>query len=158
MSSANSFCPVCRKAGVKETPIEWEPPRNAATNGGTPFQACCDNECPARGCFVVVSDDRAQFLENERERSRFKPARLSALLREQTIGGLPSCWVQFKKDQSGRLRSVNLATIHVDELLARWPRTVPERIDRTLRNSACGASVTRCASTAADHGLLTTDH
>lgn len=86
--------------------------------------------------FAVTNDDRADFLENIQETNKLKPQRLSALLREHSIRGLPPYWVQFTKEPYGALGSNRLVPIFVYELLARWPQTVPERLNRTLCNFA----------------------
>jgi len=67
----------------------------------------------------------------------WNPAHLSALVREQSIRPLPTFWLQYGSGPYGPFEWQDaLAPIGVDELLARWPRTVPERIERTLCNLA----------------------
>ena len=45
-------------------------------------------------------------------------------------------WLQYGMEPYGPLERTDLAPINLNELLGRWPRTVPERIDRTLCNLA----------------------
>ena len=45
-------------------------------------------------------------------------------------------WLQFRTESYRSLRSNEFSPIHVQELLSRWPRTVAERIERTLCNLA----------------------
>lgn len=132
-----SVCPVCRREEVKATEIPSAVPRKL---GVVELRMYRDDallyECPGCGCFAVARVDAEDFLHNERERGKLNPLRLSALLREQTIRGLPPYWLHFEGEPYGPIKATNLAAIPVTELLARWPRTVPERIERTLCNVA----------------------
>jgi len=105
--------------------------------------------CPACGEFVVTHMDDVN-LKSPPERSRWNAVHLSALLREQSIRPLPKFWLRDGMDPYGPLERTDLAPISLDELLTRWPRTVPERIDRTLCNLA------RLSPTGGHHILLDT--
>jgi hypothetical protein len=93
-------------------------------------------KCKACGEFVVTYKDDVN-LKSARLRSEWNATHLSALLREQTCRGLPPFWLRYGMDPYGPLDwHAPLAPIDLEELLQRWPRTVSERIDRTLCNFA----------------------
>lgn len=100
----------------------------------------CDDawlyECSACGSFAITDCDAGDARASERVWTGRSRAQLSALLREQAIRPLPPYWVQFGLEPYGPLKLAELVPIDVDELLAQWPRTVPERLDRMLCNLA----------------------
>jgi hypothetical protein len=100
----------------------------------------CDHallyECSGCGRFAITKSDSEDAHDSEHLWKNRSRARLSALLREQAISPLPPYWVQFGVGPYGPLKGGDLVPIDVDELLARWPRTVPERLDRMLCNLA----------------------
>jgi nucleoside 2-deoxyribosyltransferase len=137
MRQWDGVCPVCLREGVEGRFIESAAP---SQNGDIlPNRTHSDDailvQCSACGEFVVTGCDLVN-LRSERLRVQWSPAQLSALLREQTIRGLPPFWLRYGMDPYGPIKRENLAPIDLDELLRRWPRTVPERIDRTLCNLA----------------------
>ena len=137
MSSNDSICPVCKQQGCSVTDIPSSVLRTIGrVQETTDYQGVSLYECTRCGRFAVTRHDVADFLENETQRERYHPLRLSALLREQTISKLPSYWVRFGTKPYGPLQQCDLAPIDVDELLTRWPRTVSERLNRTLCNLA----------------------
>ena len=134
-----SGCPVCdRVQDVIRTRIESAVPR---TNNSCEFENITNSadavlvKCPACGEFVVTDQDDLN-LRSPSSRSQSNFTHLSALLREQSIRPLPRFWLQYVMAPYGPLNRTDLAPIDLNELLARWPRTVPERIDRTLCNLA----------------------
>ena len=134
-----SGCPVCdRVQDVIRTRIESAVPR---TNNSCEFENITHSadailvKCPVCGEFVVTDQDDLN-LRSPSSRSQSNFTHLSALLREQSIRPLPRFWLQYVMAPYGPLNRTDLAPIDLNELLARWPRTVPERIDRTLCNLA----------------------
>lgn len=133
MRGSESECPVCRRKDIKAKAIA-----SAVQTSGWSNRSHSDSaiffDCPACGEFVVTEMDCVNL---KSPRSQWTPNHLSALLREQTIRRLPRFWLRDGMEPYGPLElSKNLAPIDVNELLERWPRTVPERIDRTLCNLA----------------------
>lgn len=137
MRSWDSVCPVCLRQGVEATPMESAVPcRNGAQmENRTHSDDAVLVQCPVCGDYVVTDCDRVN-LRSERQRAKWDHLRLSALLREQTTRSLPPFWLQCGMDPYGPLERTELTPINVDELLRRWPRTVSERLDRTLCNLA----------------------
>jgi hypothetical protein len=96
--------------------------------------------CPACGEFVVTESDRINLI-SPRQRSKWDPLRLSALLREHgthkhTEDPLPPIWLRYGMEPYGPLKVDHLVPIDLDELLSKWPQTVSERLDRVLCNIA----------------------
>lgn len=91
-------------------------------------------DCPACGIYFITDHDE-RLSADECRNNPEKAKQLSALLREQGVRKLPPFWVQWGNETYGELAwDGAIATVKVDELLRRWPRTVPERIDRFLCN------------------------
>lgn len=130
-------CPICKTKPIKFGTITSAVPRllGVAQNRNN-AEDVYRYECERCGVFAITPDDKDDNLENDRRRLTFHPARLSALMREQTIRGMPPFWLQFNKDTYGPVKSNEFSPIYVEELLARWPRTVSERIERALCNLA----------------------
>lgn len=138
MNQSDSTCPVCLRQDVNLTRIESAVPQSSGVklDNRTHADSAVLVTCPACGEFVVTECDRVN-LQSQRLRNRWSAAQLSALLREQTIRPLPLFWLQYGMEPYGPLEWDGvLAPIDLDELLDRWPRTVPDRIDRTLCNVA----------------------
>ncbi len=132
MTTTDTVCPVCLRSDATRHEVKSAVPlANTKENCDDGF---CIN-CSACGEFVVTHMDDVN-LKSPRLRSKWNPAHLSALLREQAIRPLPKFWLQYAMAPYGPLERTDLAPIDLDELLTRWPRTVPERIDRTLCNLA----------------------
>lgn len=129
-------CPICLRRNGKQVVVEAveRPPRDGRVHEQTADDAE-RYECSMCGIFLITHNDCEDYLLSKRRES-FQPSRLSALSREQNIRGLHPFWIQFKTEPYGELRSRDLVAIHVQELLSRWPRTVLEKLDRTLRNLA----------------------
>src|ERR1051326_456734 len=138
MTSSDQGCPVCLGSNVQLRMVESAVPGK----DGPGFQNRTHSddaffvECRSCGEFVVTRCDYTN-LKSHRQRSKWNAAHLSALLREQTTRPLARFWLQYGMDPYGPLKwDRSLAPIDLDELLGRWPRSVPERIDRSLCNLA----------------------
>lgn len=138
MSSRDSICPVCRTESSKPTRIPSAVPRNRT--GQVENTTHCQNvslyECSRCGRFAVTEIDSEDLRDSELLWAKRSRTRLSALLREHATRSLPSYWLQFTTEPYGPIMWGDLVPIDVDELLERWPRTVPERLDRMLCNLA----------------------
>jgi hypothetical protein len=76
-------------------------------------------------------------LKSPRQRAQWNPKQVSALLREQTISGLPPFWLRDGMESYGELNfNKSLTPIDLRELLLLWPRSVSEKLDRTVCNIA----------------------
>jgi len=131
-------CPVCLAGEVKTTSIRSAVPYDGRkygmenrTNSDDADLICCQ----ACGEFVVTEGDQVKLL-GDRSHINWIPSQVSALLREQNIRRLPPFWIRFGMDPYGPLERADLTPITLPELLGRWPRTVADRIDRTLSNLA----------------------
>lgn len=137
MSAYGSGCPVCLRQEATLRPIESAIPMRC--DGTMENRDHKDHgylvDCPACGEFVVTYSDNVN-LRSARLRNKWRDFQVSALLREQTIRYLPRYWLRDGMDPYGPLETTDLAPINLTELLARWPRSVVERIDRTLCNLA----------------------
>jgi len=133
-----SICPVCKNKGDEPRRIPSAVPR---TLGVVQNVTHCDHallyDCLGCGRFAITKSDSEDARDSERLwREEGSRTRLSGLLREQAIRPLPPFWLRFGTEPYGPLQRGDFALIDVDELLTRWPRTVPERLDRTLCNLA----------------------
>lgn len=137
MTQSDSVCPICLRENANLKRIESAIPDKSGykPKNRTHADSAFFVHCIACGEFVVSTCDCVNL--NSGRGTRWNPAHVSALLREHTIHRLPPFWLQDGMDPYGSLEwDGALATIELDELLRRWPRTVPERIDRTLCNLA----------------------
>jgi len=141
MSSCDDTCPVCGQNVAEPTRIESAVPRdyNRFENRSHSDDAVLVG-CTACGEFVVTTCDLVN-VKSERETAKWDPLRLSALLREHDIRrhadrALPPIWLRCGMEPYGPLNRDDLAPIDLDELLSRWPHTVPERLERVLCNIA----------------------
>ncbi len=134
----HSICPVCLKKGNEPDRIPSAVPWK--NNSEMEDRTHCDDawfyECSACGSFAISDIDAGDARTSDRVWAGRDRAQVSALLREQAIRPLPPYWVQFGMEPYGPLKWRDLAPIDVDELLAKWPRTVPKRLDRMLCNFA----------------------
>lgn len=131
------LCPICTNPPIEIGAIESAVPRNlGVVEVRTPAAGVLRYQCGRCGTFAVTRDDEDDNLRDENTRLSFHPKRLSALLREQNLRRMPPFWLQFRTDTYGPLKSNDVSPIHVQELLSRWPRTVSDRIERTLCNLA----------------------
>lgn len=139
LNEAMSCCPVCLRQDIEAKSIQSQIPyatggimmeNRSGKDSGVYFS------CPSCGEFVVTNCDCVN-LKSDRLRT-WKVTHLSALLREQTARRLPPFWLRTGiMEPYGPLDWQSpLAHIDLEELLQRWPRTVVERIDRTLCNFA----------------------
>lgn len=137
LNEAKSCCPVCLHTEVKSRHIESA----ALRNGGGMEEVTHKDDavhvsCPLCGTFVVTLCDCVN-LKSTRLRNTWNHFHLSALLREQSVRNLPPFWLRYGMDPYGPLKwDQLLAHIDLEELLHRWPHTVPDRLDRTLCNLA----------------------
>lgn len=94
--------------------------------------------CQHCGAFVVLRADQEQFLFNPESANRWLYANppLSALLRERTIKCLPETWLQFGNRDRAYVpfEGYDYPAIHIDDLLRDSPKSVSEKIERTLCN------------------------
>jgi DNA-binding MarR family transcriptional regulator len=120
MRFAESGCPVCGRQ--EEVKVE----------GLGASWAVSLVTCPACGEFGVTDQDYVN-LASSRSKGEWKFFQLSALLRERSIRPLPRFCLQ---DGTEPYERPGFVVINVKELLGQWPRTVPERLDRTLCNLA----------------------
>lgn len=87
-------------------------------------------ECASCGHFLVTRQD---WYNIKNVGTRWEPYQLSALVRERSCSPLPKFWLQDGKNPYGPLNTSEIfEPINVEELIRRWPRTVAERLDRTL--------------------------
>jgi len=154
LNDAMSCCPVCLREDVKAKVIRSAIPHQTigimmenreGKDEGVHFS------CSSCGEFVVTNCDCVN-LKSPRLRI-WIVSHLSALLREQTTHKLPPFWLRTGiMEPYGPLDwDAPLVYINLDELLQRWPRTVPERIERLLCNLAHSSSF------AGDRILITHD-
>lgn len=87
------------------------------------------------GAYVVEHCDHDDYVMHPRRISQEHKARLSALIRENQIKGNPPLYLQFRRVTYPSVPKA--IPTNVDELLrSGWPKSVPERLDRTLCNLA----------------------
>ena len=136
MSSYESGCPICLRedATLKLIPSAI-PPRIGEIEDRTHQDNGYFVICPMCGEFVVTRMDNVNF-RSPRLRSAWHDFQISALLYEQTTRPPPRFWLRYGMNPYGALEKTDLVPIELDELLTRWPRTVVERIERTLCNLA----------------------
>ena len=135
-SEARSQCPVCDNANIQTRLIESA--LSYSEGPGLDEQTHCDDaihfSCTACGQFVVTLCDCVNLVSTRRK-GKWNSFQASALLREQTIAKLPPFWLRHGMDPYGPLKWLSsLAVVNLPELLQRWPKSIPERIDRTLCN------------------------
>lgn len=130
-------CPVCLTS-LRAT-------ANSSSTVGLPIYFY---ECPTCGRFAASYVDWYNLTS---KRHRVEWQHVSALLREHTItGSRPILLLDRDPGDLGLPTSdaaPSVLPMRLQELLQRWPRTVPERIDRTLINFCrlsdhAGAAVT----------------
>jgi putative transposase len=90
-------------------------------------------ECPICGEFIVTRVDRVNLGS---PRTAWNRRHGSALVREQFIRNSSPFWLHDGVEPGEPSPGSDDPHIDIAELLRRWPRTVPERIDRTLCNLA----------------------
>jgi hypothetical protein len=138
-NDAKSCCPVCLRTEIEVRLIDSAVPDEPGF--GMKDRTNCDEAfrftCKSCGEFVVTNCDCTN-LKSPRVRNKWNERHLSALLREQTISKLPPYWLRTGiMEPYGPLRTTErLAHINLEELLERWPRSIPDRIDRALCNLA----------------------
>jgi len=136
MRTSGNECPVCcRTQGVELNDIRSAIPLGLSFEDRTHSADAVFVRCSACGEFAVTDQDEVN-LKSSRVRSAWNAAHVSALLREQTVRNLPRFWLRCGMDPYGLLQRTDLAAIDINELLTRWPRTIPQRLDRTLCNFA----------------------
>jgi len=90
--------------------------------------------CDGCGKFFITQCDMEDLRDSEKLRKRALLSRLSALAREQTIAKRPPFFIQFTRGHYSA--NPHASAIFFEELLQRWPETVPERLDSALSNLA----------------------
>ncbi len=88
--------------------------------------------CSSCGQFAISFHD-VRNLASSLSKGQYNRFEISALLRERTIRGGPRTWLQ---DESPSFEKSGYPVIDVKELLRNWPKTVSERLERTLCNFA----------------------
>lgn len=121
MAWEKSTCPICRSGADRQA------------IGGV-HGAYYYNNCKCQG-FAISRHDQANFLDIEAERAEYHPKRITTLLRERRINkfGNPLLLFQLKEHHTTHK---NYSPVYVPELLAKWPETVQEKIERSLCNLA----------------------
>lgn len=130
--SQERSCPICSREDATRGYVNSavaQNPGGSMTNT-THADDAWRWSCKRCGDFVVTSCDDAN-LRSGRDR-RWDPYQLSSLVAEQHYAGLPAFWLRDGMDPYGPIRDSNNMPVNVAELLSRWPRSVPERLDRTL--------------------------
>jgi hypothetical protein len=136
LNKASECCPVCNDPSVKAKVIQSAIPYTEQDLNRTHCDDAVYFECCSCGEFVVTNGDCAN-LKSPRQRAKWNPMHVSALLREQTISGLPPFWLRDGMEPYGELNfNKSLTPIDLRELLLRWPRSVSEKLDRTVCNIA----------------------
>lgn len=119
MTQNRGSCPLCQQEASQESVASY-------------YTITYYSDCGCKGYYlsdmlVATHIQSGACQPNEKDR-------LSALLAERHWKGLPPPLLIFGDHP---LPDVDFATpIHVKELLARWPRSVPETLDRCLCNLA----------------------
>lgn len=134
--SCCSICLITDGQGLRSEAIESAVPWSTSPGleNRTNKDSAIRFRCPNCGQFVVTLCDSYNL---KSRRSLWQPYQLSALLREQAVSKRPIFWLRDGMPEYGPLATdETFAIIERSELLARWPRTVPERIDRFLCNLA----------------------
>lgn len=134
-------CPVCGCACKRATvyPVDERGPHGR----GIHRELACEGfeyRCEMCGQFVVTRDDEEDSLVygDGKRKELFPMYMVSALLRERTIRNLPPAWLQFGKRDKAYVPFVDrdYPAIHIEDLLRDAPKTVPDKINRTLSNIA----------------------
>jgi hypothetical protein len=89
-----------------------------------------DYQCSLCGDFCLERDDDEDSLQNEKWRSKNSPKKIGALLAERHLQALPAAFLLFRDYRPSNLGGST--PIRVSELLAAWPDSVPERIERSF--------------------------
>ncbi len=127
MASEPDHCTLCGEKGVSTTKIR---------SGGR-FERVLKTDCSACGIFYADIDELADFVEEDgrRKASPEFSFRLSVLCREQNLATLSPYYLRFGKERGDEdyfpvpgTYSVNAQDLVKD----RWPRNVPETLDRAL--------------------------
>ena len=140
------ICPLCKNESPKVEDLFLSPDRIPDDHElGFLF------DCHLCGPFIVSEHDLKHTLLKLNLEQVYKPvtvseedaSKLSALLREHHLKFGQTVWLRFRDDSSYGIlveRDTQKPPDHVPmqahELLGRWPHTVPEKLDRTLRNLA----------------------
>lgn len=107
-------CPVCSK--------------NAEVRSLDALDQVYDVDCPRCGNFRITEEAIDVVQEPKRHGEVFK---ISAYLRERTIAQQSKVTVVSSRLITGNIKG---AAISVDDILTSFPKTVSERIDRSLKN------------------------
>lgn len=131
----DSTCPVCLRTNVVVQHIESAVPYGDGfeLEDRTHAQYALRFECPACGPFLVTRRDSIN-LRNASLPSAWERHRVSALLREQSLRGLPPFWLRDQDGPYGPLVGGDAVPIELPELLLRWPSGLQDRLDRSLCN------------------------
>jgi len=119
MTWEQSTCPICNSAAQ----------RTFLNN-----HRVCSYMCRICKDFALWIDEQEDYLDDQTARNNYYPDRIAALLKERNIKNLPHPVLLFKTVKYGDIPS--FVPVYVPDLLAEWPDTVPQRIDRCLCNLA----------------------
>ncbi|MCH7592721.1 MAG: hypothetical protein IH989_08085 [Planctomycetes bacterium] len=115
MTSDKQDCPLCDQSASHATDLASEVWRY---------------ECDRCGCFLLERNDEADFLQNERWQRIYPREKIGAVLREMQLMGRPKPFLLFRKRSTYSNNFSN--PVHIDDLLALFPSTIPERIERSF--------------------------
>ena len=117
MTPERATCPVCGQGGAYKT--ELFPEHNVYRYTG----CACDMYC-------ISGDDQEHFLGDAAKREESRAKEISVLLRERRAQreAPPIPFLQFGSMVYPELEKTY--SLRVTDLLARWPNTIPERIER----------------------------
>lgn len=89
------------------------------------------------GEYLITDFDKNVRFSGDYDGIEKRNEKLSALIREQTIRGLPPFFIQWPEPPDNYPVINNCTPVEVPDLIrSSWPRNVPEMIDRTLCNMA----------------------
>lgn len=118
----NEKCPLCEKQ------VEVSAEREYQLLDTYVFHEPCGEFCMFRGDGEILSDAT--------RRETWQPERIIALLCERRLRNAGAVNPLLLLQMSTRREIPGTERLRVSELLAQWPQTVPERIDRCLCNLA----------------------
>lgn len=166
MNGASMNCPICETLDVEHHTLFGVPEDDPFGRPGCSLDERGDFfNCKKCGDFVLTDHDLEIFVLEESRRESGDMQKLSILLRERSIQGLPRLWIRFRDanayhpiETSQRLGHAlkDCTAISYEESLHHWPRRVGEKLDRALGNlvrmSGTGGEQIRIAQD--DSGLV----
>ncbi|GAG38452.1 unnamed protein product, partial [marine sediment metagenome] len=89
--------------------------------------------CAQCGPYYITQDDKDDFLGDQSKRLKHHAKRLSLLVQEQYIRGLPPLYLQFTEGPYPNIDDARPERAQTF-LASQWPSSFPERLDRALCN------------------------